>query len=162
MNTADRNAAASFPEDNLSSAKSGGGYALLTATTRKILEEKDILKTLRTICEEACQVLEADRFLFERVMNVGAVVVVPDLLGPRVRAGFVVIEENHVRLHTLGVKDARRQAQDRVKVGVLQQLAPDRLARPAFEQHVIRHDDRSPSGRLQHRADMLHKIELLV
>ena len=69
MNPANRNAAASRPEDNLSSAKSGGGYALLTATTRKILEEKDILKTLRTICEEACQVLEADRALVVKIQG---------------------------------------------------------------------------------------------
>lgn len=45
------------------------GYALLTATTRKILEEKDLSRVLRTICEEACHVLGADRSQIIRIRD---------------------------------------------------------------------------------------------
>ena len=48
---------------NHPSAKSGSVYAVLAATTRKILEEKDISKTLRTLCQEACRILGAERAL---------------------------------------------------------------------------------------------------
>ncbi len=71
MNPADRNAAVSRPEDNLSSTESGSGYAILTATTRKILEEKDISKTLLTVCQEACHILGAERALVVRVQEDG-------------------------------------------------------------------------------------------
>jgi PAS domain S-box-containing protein len=43
------------------------GYALLAATARKILEEKDIIQVFRTICEESCRVLGADRSMIARV-----------------------------------------------------------------------------------------------
>jgi len=48
---------------NSPSAESETGYALLVATTLRILKEKDLSKVLRTICEEACRVLGADRAL---------------------------------------------------------------------------------------------------
>ncbi len=50
-------------------ASADPGYALLTATTRKILEEKDLSQVLRTICEEACHVLGADRSQIIRIQE---------------------------------------------------------------------------------------------
>jgi hypothetical protein len=49
--------------------------------------------------------------------------------------------EQHVRLHPLGVEQARGQAQERMHVAFVQELSPDRLPCPAFEQDVIRHDN---------------------
>ena len=112
--------------------------------------------------DEVRQVLVAHRLLLERVVDVGAVVVVPDLLRPRVRAGFAVVEENHVGLDALGIEHAGGQAQYRVQVGVLQELAADGFARAALEQHVVRNDHGGASGGLEHRANVLHEIELLV
>ena len=98
--------------------------------------------------DEFRQVLVAHRLLFERVVDVGPVVVVPDLLRPRVRAGFPVVEENHVGLDALGIEHAGRQAQDRVQVGVFQELLADGFARAALEQHVVRNDHGGASGGL--------------
>ena len=112
--------------------------------------------------DEFRQVLVTHRLLLERVVDVGAVVVVPDLLRPRVRAGFPVVEENHVGLDPLGIEHAGRQTQYRVQVGVFQELLANGLARAAFEQHVVRNDHGGASGGLPHRANVLHEIELLV
>ena len=49
-----------------SSFEDGSGYALLASTARKILEEKDLSKVLRVICEEACRLLQADRSMISR------------------------------------------------------------------------------------------------
>ena len=43
--------------------------------------------------DEVRQVLVAHRLVLERVVDVGEVVAVPDLLRPRVRAGFGIVEE---------------------------------------------------------------------
>ena len=112
--------------------------------------------------DEVRQVLVAHRLLLERVVDVGAVVVVPDHLRSRVRAGFAVVEENHVSLDALGMEHAGRQAQYRVQVGVFRELPADGFARAALEQHVVRNDRGGASGGLEHRADVLHEIELLV
>ena len=95
-------------------------------------------------------------------MNVGAVVVVPDLFRPRVGAGFAIVEEDHVGFDPLGVEHAGGKAQDGVEVGVVQQLLPDGLAGAALEQHVVRHHDRGAAVALEHGPNVLHEIELLV
>ena len=109
------------------------------------------MPVLRVVArDEIRQILEPHRLLLQRVVDVGAVIVVPDLFGPRVRAGFAVVEEDHIRLDAMGIEDAGGQAQDGVQVGVLQQLAPDRLPGPALEQHVVRHDHGGAPGGLEH------------
>ena len=45
---------------------------------------------------------------------------------------------------------------------VLQQLLADGLAGAALEQHVVGHDDGGAARGLEHRADVLHEVELLV
>jgi hypothetical protein len=65
------------------------------------------MATQRVIADnEFRQVVKAQRFLFQRVVNVGTVVVEPDLLRLCVFARFMVIEKQHIRLHPVGVKDA--------------------------------------------------------
>ena len=49
-----------------------------------------------------------------------------------------------------------------MQIGIFQELLADGLARAALEQHVVRNDRGGASGGLQHRADVLHEIELLV
>ena len=57
----------------------------------------------------------------------------------------LAVEEQHVRLHALRVEDPCGQTQERVHVRLLEQLAPDGLARAALEQHVVRqHHRRAP------------------
>jgi hypothetical protein len=76
--------------------------------------------------------------------------------------GRLAIEEQNVRLHSLGVENARGQAQQRVNVGLLQQFTPNRLSGAAFEQHIVGYDDcRSPMN-LQARFHVLQEVELLV
>ena len=95
-------------------------------------------------------------------MFVGAQVVNPELFGPRFFGGGFAVEEEHVGLDALGVEDAGRQTQQGVHVALLEQLAADRLARAAFEKHVVGHDDRGAAVLLQDREDVLEEVELLV
>ena len=60
------------------------------------------------------------------------------------------------------MEHAGRQAQYRVQVGVFQELPADGFACAALEQHVVRNDHGGASGGLQHRANVLHEVELLV
>ncbi|MFE2279995.1 hypothetical protein ACFXAE_22720 [Streptomyces sp. NPDC059454] len=47
-------------------------------------------------------------------------------------------------------------------VVLLQQAPTDGLTRAAFEEDVVRDDDRSPAVDLQQRGDVLDEVELLV
>ncbi len=55
------------PPPAISPSEGASSWASLASTARKILEEKDIIQVLRTVCEEACQVLGADRSLIVRI-----------------------------------------------------------------------------------------------
>ena len=111
---------------------------------------------------ELVQVPALERILLEREVHVGAQVVDPELLGPRLFARRLLVEEQHVRLHALGVEDARGQARQRVHIRLLEQLAADGLARPALEQHVVRHDYGRAAVLFERAEDVLHEVELLV
>jgi len=65
-----------------------------------------------------------------------AEVVDPELLCPGCFACRLFVEEQHVGFHALGVEQARGQPQERMHVALLQELSPDRLPCPAFEQDV--------------------------
>ena len=57
------------------------------------------------------EVVEVGAFqlvFFQREMLVGAEIVDPQLFGPRLFLRRLAIEEEHVRLHALGVEDAGR------------------------------------------------------
>jgi hypothetical protein len=95
-------------------------------------------------------------------VDVGAVVIDPDLLRMRILAACLVVEENHIGLHALGVEDARGQAQDRVHIRSFEQLAAHRFARATFEEHVVGQDHCRTATDLEHRLDVLQEIELLV
>ncbi len=53
---------ASPPADS-SGAEEASLYSAVSATVKKILQEKDLKQVLKVICEEACRILEADRSL---------------------------------------------------------------------------------------------------
>ena len=74
----------------------------------------------------------------------------------------LAVEEEDVRLHALGVEDAGRQAQQRVDVALVEQLAADGLAGAALEEHVVGHDDGGAAVDLEQRLDVLDEVELLV
>ena len=95
-------------------------------------------------------------------MHVRPQVVDPQLRRPRLLLGGLGVEEQHVGLDALGVEDAGRQPQQRVHVALLEQVAPHRLAGPALEQHVVRHDDGTAAVDLEQRLDVLEKVQLLV
>ena len=112
--------------------------------------------------DEVVEVGALQWVFFEREVFVGAEIVDPELFGPRLFLRRLAVEEKHVRLHALGVEDAGGQAQERVHVRLLEQLAANRLARAAFEQHVVRHHDRGAAMLLEDREDVLEEVELLV
>ena len=121
------------------------------------------MAVLRVVAlHEVVQVAALQDVFLQREVQVRAQVVDPELLRPRLFLRRLAVEEQNVRLHALRVEDARRQAQQRMHVGLLQQLAADGLPRAALEQHVVRQHHRRPPVLLQDREDVLQKVELLV
>lgn len=91
------------------------------------------------IRNEFLQILEAQRLLFQRVVNIGAVIKKPDFLRPRLFTCRMVVKEQHVRFHAVGVEDAGAGAiwcADRWFPAV----SSHRLARAPLKQHIVRHD----------------------
>jgi hypothetical protein len=78
--------------------------------------------------DEVGQVLEAHGVALEGVMDVGAVVVVPNLFGPGFFGGGLIIEEEDVGFNALGVEKPGGQAQDGMQVGVFEELFADGFA----------------------------------
>jgi len=93
---------------------------------------------------------------------VGAEVVDPQLVRPRLLRRGLAVEEHHVRLHATGVEDPGRQPQQGVDVALLQQSPPDGLAGSALKQDVVGDDDGGASVDGEQRPDMLQEVELLV
>jgi len=95
-------------------------------------------------------------------MDIRSEVIKPDLFCPWIFCGRFVFEKDHVGLDPLGVKYAGGQPQDSVKIGILKELLPDRLAGASLEEHIVRNNRGRLTGGLEHGADMLDEIELLV
>ena len=69
---------------------------------------------------EVVQVLPLERIGLEREVHVGAQVVNPELAGPRGLTGRLLVEEQHVSLHALGIEQSGGQAQQSVDVAFVQ------------------------------------------
>ena len=111
---------------------------------------------------ELVEVFALERIGLEREVFVGAEVVDPELLRPgRLARGFLV-EKEHVGFDALRIEEAGRQTQERVHVAFVQELAPDGLPRPAFEQDVVRHHDCGAPVLFEQGLDVLDEVELLV
>ena len=122
-----------------------------------------VVPVLRIVAfDEVLQVLQLERIGLEGEVLVGPQVVDPQLLRPWRLAGRLSVKEEHIGLDSLGVEDARGQAQQRVNVAVLQQPSPHSLACSALEEDVIRHHNRRPAVDLEQIADVLQEVELLV
>ena len=122
-----------------------------------------LVAVLRVVAgDEVVEVAALERVFLEREMQVGAQVVNPELLRPRLFLRGLAVEEQDVRLHALRVEDAGGQAQQRVHVRLLEQFAPDGFARAAFKQHVVRQHHRRAAVLLEDGEDVLEEIELLV
>jgi len=91
-------------------------------------------------------------------IHVGTQIVDPQPFGLRVGTGLPLVEKEHIGLDALGIENAGRQAQQGMHVAVLQQGAPNGLARAALEEHVIRHNDRRTPASLEQRIDMLYEV----
>lgn len=111
---------------------------------------------------ELAEIFEAERLAFQGVVDVGPVVVVPDLLGRGTFARRPVVKKEDVRFHSLGVENAGGQTEDGVQFRGLHQLLPDGLPGPTFEKHIIGQNHGRPTSRLEQRADVLEEVELLV
>src|SRR5437764_9613032 len=84
------------------------------------------------------------------------------MLAPgRFRCGLA-IEEKHVCLDALRVKNPCRKAQQCMDVRLLQQLSPDGFAGASLKQYVIGKHHSGVSVLFEDREDVLQKIELLV
>src|SRR5687767_4642603 len=95
-------------------------------------------------------------------MLVRAQIVYPELPGPGLLARRLLVEEDHVCLYALRVKDARGQPQQSMHVTFVQQLAPYGFTRAAFEQHVVWDDHRRAPVYLEDSLYVLNEVQLLV
>ncbi len=112
---------------------------------------------------EVVEVGPLERILLQSEVLVGPQVVDPELLGPGLLVGgWLAVEEEDIRLHSLRVEDPGRQPQQRVDVGLLEQSTADRLSRPSLEEHVIRQHHSGTAMLLEDREDVLEEVELLV
>jgi len=68
--------------------------------------------------DEVLQILELHRVLLQGEMDIGPVIVNPDLLCSGTLAGWLVIEENHVGLNALLVKHASRKPQGCIRITI--------------------------------------------
>ena len=98
---------------------------------------------------------------FAKLRHVRPQIVHPNLLGVPLFT-LTPREKQHVRLHSLRVKNPRRQPQNRVQITLIHQVAPDFFPDPTFEQHVIGQHHRRPPTGLKATVDVLHKTELFV
>ena len=112
--------------------------------------------------DEVVEVGALQWVFFEREVLVGAQVVDPELFRPRLFLRGLAVEEQDVGLHALRVEDAGGQAQQRVHVRLLEQLAADGFAGAAFKEHVVRQHDRRAAVLLEDGEDVLEEVELLV
>ena len=111
------------------------------------------------------EVVEVDAFecvFLEREMLVGAEIVNPKLSRPRFFSRGFAIEEQDVDLHALRVEDAGWQTQQRVNVCLFEEFTADGFTCAAFEENIIRNNNRGAAVLLQDREDMLEEIALLV
>lgn len=104
-----------------------------------------------------------ERVFFEREMLVRAQVVNPEFFRPRafVVRGFFV-EEEHVGLHALGVKDSGGETKERVDIRLLEELAADGFARAAFKEDVVGQHHGGASVLFEDGENVLEKVELFV
>ena len=111
------------------------------------------------------EVVEVDAFecvFLEREMLVGAEIINPELCCPRFLSCGFAVEEEDVRLDALRVEDAGWQTQQRVNVCLFEEFTADGFTCAAFEENIIRNNNRGAAVLLQDREDMLEEIELLV
>ena len=57
---------------------------------------------------EICQILKCEWRILERVVNVGAVIVNPNVLGLHILAGWTVVKEPNIGFYTVGIENTRR------------------------------------------------------
>ena len=89
---------------------------------------------------------------------VGAQIVNPEFFRPGRLAGGFAVEEEHVGLNPLGVKDARGEAQQGMDIIGGQELAADGLPGAALKEHVVGHHDGGPAIDVQDALDVLEKV----
>ena len=112
--------------------------------------------------DEIVEVGVAHRFRLQCEPLIGSEIVNPQFLRPRGFAGGFAIEEQHVCLDALCVKDTRRESEQRMDIAFVQQFLADGLTRSSFKQDVIRHDNRRRAVDFQNRFDVLKEVELFV
>jgi len=99
---------------------------------------------------------------FERVMDVGAVVVDPQVFRPGLFTSGLGIEEENIRLHARGVEEPGGEPKQGVNVALFQELPPHRFARTALEEHVIGNHDGAAPVDFEQALDVLQEVQLFV
>ena len=112
--------------------------------------------------DKVLQIGIGHRVLLECKVNVGSEIIYPDLLRLHLRAGWTLVEEQHIRLDARLIEYARGQPQNGVKIRGFQQLFADGFTGSAFKQHIVWHNHRRFARRVQNGVDMLDEVQLFV
>jgi hypothetical protein len=112
--------------------------------------------------DEVLEVFQLHGVFLEGVVDIGSVIVYPHLFGPGVFGSGLVVEEQDVGFHAVGIEDAGGQAKDGVQIGGAHQLLAHGLSGAAFEEHVVGKHHGGLSVGFEEGADVLQEVELLV
>ena len=112
--------------------------------------------------DKIVEVTPLEGILLEGEMLVCPQIVDPELLGPWLLLRGLTVEEKDIRLHPLSIEDAGGESQERMDIGLLEKLPPDRLPCPSLEEDIIRQHHGGAAMLLEDREDVLEEVELLV
>lgn len=108
------------------------------------------------------EVYELMRVLFEGVVDIGAVVVRPDGLGPGVLAAGFFVDGDHNGLYAVGVENASEPGAGWCAPKWFLLAFCESFAGTTFEVHVVGQHHGRLAGGFEHAADVLHEVEMVV
>ena len=122
-----------------------------------------VVAVLRIVAgNEIVEITPLEGIFLQGEMLVRPQIIDPELLGPRFFLRGLAVEEEDVRLHSLGVEDPGGESQQRMDIGLLEKLPADCLPCPSLEEDIIRKHHGGAAMLLEDREDVLEEVELLV
>jgi len=96
------------------------------------------------------------------MVDIGAVIVYPNLFSPWVTGSWLVVEEKHICLYTLCIKNTGWQTQDGMQFGCFHKLFTDCFPCSTFKKDIIWEHHCCLTSDFEQAADMLEEVELFI